>query len=136
MPDIRFYIVKNGTAELAACRIAEKAVGRGHQVHVRTTNEVEAEALDRQMWTFRSLSFLPHSLGEAPSPHVSVTIHHQWLPSQRDVLINLADRLPEDSDSFALIAEVVGPDEDAKAQGRERFRRYRSLGLEPESHEI
>lgn len=136
MRNIHFYIIKSGHRERIACRIAEKAVAQGHRVHVRVPSRQAAESLDAQMWTFRDQSFLPHSLGECASPHIRVTIHDEWLPEERDVLINLADDMLEEYDSFSRIAEVVGPDNDTKSHGRARFRQYRELGFEPELHEI
>lgn len=136
MQNVHFYIIKRGHRERIACRIAEKAVAQGHRVHVRVASRRAAESLDAQMWTFRDQSFLPHSLGESTSPHIRVTIHDEWLPEERDVLINLADDMPEEYDSFSRVAEVVGPDDDTKGHGRTRFRQYRELGFEPELHEI
>ena len=136
MQNVRFYVIKNGHRERVACQIAEKAVAQGHRVHVRVPDRQAAESLNTQMWTFRDQSFLPHSLGESPSPHVRVTIHDEWLPQERDVLINLADDLLEDYGSFSRVAEVVGPDNETKSHGRARFRQYREHGVEPELHEI
>lgn len=136
MEDVHFYVIKRGHRERVACQIAEKAVAQGHQVHVRVPDPQAAESLDTQMWTFRDQSFLPHSLGQSPSPHVKVTIHDEWLPQERDVLINLADDMPAEYESFRRVAEVVGPDPDTKSHGRARFRQYREHGVEPELHEI
>ena len=136
MQNVHFYVIKNGHRERIACQIAEKAVAQGHRVHVRVPDSQAAESLNTQMWTFRDQSFLPHSLGESPSPHVRVTIHEEWLPQERDILINLADDMPDEYESFSRVAEVVGPDDDTKSHGRARFRQYRKNGVEPELHEI
>ena len=136
MEGVRFYVIKSGHRERVACQIAEKAVAQGHLVHVRVPDRQAAESLNAQMWTFRDQSFLAHSLGESPSPHVRVTIHDTWLPQERDVLINLADDMPEGYASFSRVAEVVGPDDDSKSHGRARFREYREHGVEPDLHEI
>ena len=136
MENVHFYVIKRGHRERIVCQIAEKAVAQGHHVHVRVPDMQAAESLNTQMWTFRDQSFLAHSLGESPSPHVRVTIHDAWLPQERDVLINLADDMPEEYESFNRVAEVVGPDDVTKNHGRARFRQYRELGFEPELHEI
>ena len=136
MQNVHFYVIKSGHRERVACQIAEKAVAQGHRVHVRVPDPQAAESLNTQMWTFRDQSFLPHSLGQSPSPHVKVTIHDEWLPQERDVLINLADDMPEEYESFSRVAEVVGPDDGTKTHGRARFRQYREHGVEPELHEI
>ncbi len=136
MENVHFYVIKSGHRDRIACQIVEKAVAQGHRVHVRVADRQAAETMDTQMWTFRDQSFLAHSLGESPSPHIRVTIHDEWLPQERDVLVNLADDLPEDYESFQRVAEIVGPDDASKTHGRARFRQYRELGFEPELHEI
>ncbi len=136
MDHVHFYVIKRGDRERVACQIAEKAVERGHRVHVRVPDMRAAESLDAKMWTFRDQSFLPHSLGQSSSPLVKVTIHDEWLPQERDVLINLANDMPNDPESFARVAEVVGPDDDTKSHGRARYRQYRESGVEPDLHEI
>ena len=136
MQDIHFYVIKSGHREQVACQIAEKAVAQGHRVHVRVADAQAADSLNARMWAFRDQSFLPHSIGESPHPHVQVTIHDEWLPETRDFLINLADDMLAEFDTFKRIAEVVGPDDATKGHGRVRFRQYRGQGFEPEFHEI
>ena len=136
MQNVHFYVIKSGHRERIVCQITEKAVAQGHRVHIRVADMEAANSLDTQMWTFRDQSFLPHSVGQSPSPHVRVTIHDEWLPQERDVLINLAQDIAEEYESFARIAEVVGPDDETKSHGRARVRQYREHGLQPEFHEI
>ncbi len=135
MQTVRFYVLRRDRRERFACRIAEKAVAQGRRVHIRVRDEQAAQDMDTQLWIYHDQSFLPHSIGGNPSPHVKVTIHAEWLPEQRDVLINLGEGLPQELESFAQVVEVVGPDDATKALGRERFRQYRDRGLEPD-HEI
>ncbi len=135
MPDLCFHILEKGRRDLHVCRLTEKAVEEGRRVHIRVPDERTAADLDGQLWTFRDQSFLPHSIGAPPSEHVHVTIHDQWLPEERDVLINLSDDMLEDFASFKQILEVVGPDDVSKQSGRSRFRQYRDQGLTPE-HQI
>ena len=136
MQNVHFYVIKSGHRERIVCQIAEKAVTQGHRVHIRVADMEAAKSLDTQMWTFRDQSFLPHSVGQSPSPHVRVTIHDEWLPQERDVLINLAQDIAEEYESFARVAEVVGPDDETKSHGRARVRQYREHGFQPEFHEI
>lgn len=136
MENILFYVINRGHRDRIVCQIAEKAVQQGHRVHIRVPDLQAAQSLDTQLWTFRDQSFLPHCIGESPSPHVRVTIHDAWMPTERDVLINLAEDIADDYATFTRVAEVVGPDDDSKRQGRARFRQYREQGLEPQLHEI
>ncbi len=135
MAGVHFYILKGGNRERAACQLAERAVAQGHQVHIRTADAQATEALDALLWVFRDQAFLPHSVGASDTPHTPVSIHEQWLPDDRDLLINLAVDVLEDFSSFAKVAEVVGPDDQSKSQGRKRFRAYKEHGVEPQ-HEV
>ncbi len=135
MADIQFYVLHDGNRERAACRLAEKAVAQGHQVHIRTQDAQATVALNSLLWVFRDQAFLPHSVGASENPLVHVSLHENWLPEERDMLINLSDGLPEEFESFAHVAEMVGPDDESKARGRERFREYKERGIEP-THEV
>ena len=136
---VSFYVPQRQPAELIACQIAQKAAGQGRAVHIRTASSDATEQLDRQLWTFQKHSFLPHSVG-APDAQttefVRVTLHDEWSPETRDVLINLGADVPADLSGYARIVEIVGADDAARTRGRERFRAYREQGLEPETHNI
>ena len=136
MAGVHFYILNGGNRERTACHLAEKAVAQGHQVHIRTANAKATEALNELLWVFRDQAFLPHSVGASNAPHTPVSIHEQWLPDDRDLLINLAEDFPEEFASFTKITELVGPDDQSKSQGRQRFRAYKEKGIEPKHQQI
>ena len=46
-----------------------------------------------------------------------------------DLLVNLADRLPEGLPRFTRVAEIIDADEERRRLGRERFRVYRDRKL-------
>ena len=133
---VSFYVLDRHGVEPVACQIAQKALGQGHRVHIRTASQEASEQLDRTLWTFQKQSFVPHSVGAPESELVRVTLHDSWEPERRDVLINLGAGLPPDFARYARIVEIVGGDDGAKRQSRERFRAYREQGIEPETHKI
>ena len=133
---VSFYVLARGARPQFACRLAEKAAGQGRRVHLRVTDPEAARELDTRLWTFRTQSFLPHSVGASDSPYVRVTLHEEWLPEERDVLINLAGDLPPEFESFARVIEIVGPEPEARSEGRARFRAYRDRGAEPATHAV
>lgn len=105
-------------------------------MHIRTSGPDASSQMDRQLWTFQKQSFLPHSIGEPTTEHVHVTLHEDWMPPQRDVLINLGTEVPEDFEGYSRIIEIIPPNPDGRDAGRARFRKYRDLGLEPETHNL
>jgi DNA polymerase-3 subunit chi len=120
-----------------ACRLLRKAYRQGARVVVTGSAEL-LQRLDRQLWIFEPLEFVPHlrlKAGAAPTPlQLRTPI---WLADagarvpHREVLINLGPQLPEDGASFARVIELVSADPDALAAGRQRWRAYEAQGLTP-----
>ena len=147
-PRIDFYLVADPEAaacDAAACRIAETAWRRGHRVHLHAGSRERAGRLDDLLWTWRDESFVPHALcggdaGEGAAEAAGgapVTIGWGALPGfADDVLLNLDSRAPDGFERFARVAEVVGGADADRAAGRERFRRYRERGCEPNTHRL
>jgi len=141
VPRIDFYVLpdqkENGRA-LLACRLADKAYGLGHTVYVFTASEARAAALDDLLWTFRQDSFVPHEryplVGEEGSPVLVGTAAPATVEAQ--VLINLADALPEGFERYERVVELVDQHPEVLAQSRERFRQYREQGCAPETHKL
>jgi DNA polymerase-3 subunit chi len=121
-----------------ACRLAEKAWHLSHRVHLRAGSGAEAEALDELLWTFRQGSFIPHELlGSAGGQGSPVTVGtREQRPPATELLINLAADPPEAGQAVERIAEIVDASASGRAQGRERFRFYRQLGITPTTHEM
>ena len=141
MPRIDLYVLpdqkENGRA-LLACRLADKAYGLGHTVYLFTASEARAAALDDLLWTFRQDSFVPHEryplVGEEGSPVLVGTAVPATVEAQ--VLINLADALPEGFERYERVVELVDQHPEVLAQSRERFRQYREQGCAPETHKL
>ncbi|RMG57072.1 MAG: DNA polymerase III subunit chi [Gammaproteobacteria bacterium] len=139
MTRVDFYILERHPdhgRELLACRIAEKAVGRGLRVHVHVDDAAQGERLDQLMWTFRDGSFLPHAIGDGSEAETPVSIHHAVEPVGHEVLINLAREVPVFFSRFERVAEVIDSQPDTREAGRERFRFYRERGYALETHRI
>jgi DNA polymerase-3 subunit chi len=138
---VDFYILE--TAEAAgrlsfACRLTEKAYGANTHVYAHTESAAEAQRFDDLLWTFRQGSFIPHQLlTENPQQRAPVSIGTGTSrPDQGQLLINLTDELPDFTDGFERIAEIVCANETSRQAGRERFKQYRDMGLKPDTHEI
>lgn len=138
MTKVDFYILANDSRERTACKLSEKAYGLGNRVYIHTESAQQTLHVDELLWTFRDGSFVPHeryqtgSSGESP-----IQIGCDENPdTQCDVLINLTTGVPLFFSRFLRVAELVGTDNDAKKQGRDRFRFYRDRGYSIETHEL
>jgi DNA polymerase-3 subunit chi len=118
-----------------ACRLLRKAYRSGARVVV-TGDAPTLRQLDRQLWVFDELEFLPHvcALGEQAVP---ARFHDTplWLtdvpgsaPMGRQVLINVGQHMPEGIEAFERFCEVVSTEDDDREQGRQRWRAYKARG--------
>ena len=121
-----------------ACRLTEKAYGLNNRIYAHTASPGDAKQLDEMLWTFRQGSFVPHQLltdtGKGRAP-VSIGTNDKC-ENNGDLLINLTEAIPEFVTGFQRIAEIISGDEQSRQIGRERFKSYRALGMEPETHQI
>lgn len=125
-----------------ACRLLRKAVRLGSRVVV-TGPDAALKSLDRELWTFEPLEFIPHVMpraGETMPPRFART--PVWLTQDpvsaphHDVLVNLGSEVPPGFDRFARLIEVVSAEADAVAAGRARWKLYLSHGLTPRHHDM
>lgn len=124
------------------CRLLRKALRQGARVAV-VGPEQSLAGLDRAIWTFDSIEFVPHALvrpGQAVTQRlretpvwltetVSDAVHHE-------VLVNLGHEPPPGFESFARLIEIVTSDEDSRVAARQRWKHYSSRGYAIERHEV
>ncbi len=108
-------------------------------MYAHTSSPGQAEQLDQMLWTFRDGSFIPHEriAPDQEQPRAPVRIGTPEVYSaDGEFLINLCDVVPTFYSGYSRIAEIVAADEASRKAGRERFRQYRELGVEPTTHNI
>jgi len=138
---VDFYILPDGAPsgrEHFACRLADIAFRRGQRVYVYTQSQGQAQTLDNLLWTFQAGSFLPHDLHPSESAaDTPILVGHDGVPDDgHEVLINLAETVPNFFSRFDRVAEIVNQDTAVKQASRERFRFYRDRGYALESHTL
>jgi DNA polymerase-3 subunit chi len=136
---VDFYVLMPAapSAGHLACRLCLKAWEEGYGVSVLAASDEDARALDELMWEFPAGRFLPHELGTA-NPDVPVTIVSEpaAIPPGRDTVINLSATAVPEPARFRRLLEIVPADEQLRESSRDKFRAYRSQGLEPNHHQI
>lgn len=140
MSRVDFYVLSAEAPDARlryACRLAERAVEQGCHVYIQTQ---DVQRVDDMLWTFSEGSFLPHEIyrgQEASHARVMVMLGSDTGPaSHRALLINLADAMPADVNSYDRIAEIVDVDPERKRTARERYKLYREQGCAMESHNL
>ena len=110
---------------------------RHPRIHIQLSDPVQAEHLDRLLWTYDDQSFLPHGrLGQTDPDLTPILIGAQPLDDHDQVLINLDLAIPPGFSRFERLCEPLDPDPAVTAAGRERFRYYRDRGYPLHHHKI
>lgn len=140
---VDFYVL--ATAEprarlLLGCRLVEKAFLAGQRVFVWLEDAAALAAFDELLWTFTDRSFVPHeSARETPQwPECPVLLGCQSAPTAGyDLLLNLDGEPPASSLEHApRIIEILDAEPARRQAARERYRRYRERGVNPQTHHI
>jgi DNA polymerase-3 subunit chi len=105
---------------------------------VLTADEAQSDRLDRLLWTFAQLSFLPHVRANHPlAAQTPVIVDHAFDPLPHDeVLLNLTDATPQVFSRFQRLVEIVSLDPDDRQRARGRWRFYSERGYPLASHDL
>ena len=141
MTEISFHFNVPDRTEYT-CRLLRKALRKDAQIVVTGAPPVLAN-LDRALWTFDPLEFVPHVVarpGQEIAPRLRTT--PVWLVADlaqaghHDVLVNLHDEAPTGFESFARMIEIVTTDERDRVAARQRWKHYAKRGYAIEKHEV
>lgn len=133
---VEFYVLsRGGESERIhkACVLAENAWHKGERVWLMAGDNAQADYIDQALWTFRGDSFVPHErLTDTASTDapVLVALHAQLSQLTPGVVINLASEPVGACDAASRVVEVLAASDEARAQGRTRYRQYRDAGYQ------
>ncbi|MFL0796464.1 MAG: DNA polymerase III subunit chi [Cellvibrionaceae bacterium] len=141
MTQVDFHILNQNGFEavmLYACRLTEKGWRGDRKIYIHTANREDAEALDKQLWSFRPESFIPHGLQGEVAEDTNVVIGWGDDPGlHHDVLINLDNKnVPEYLGRFQKMMEIVSSDPLHKEAGRDKWRYYQHRGYPLKKYDI
>lgn len=139
MPQVEFH---SGVAQPLhfACRLLRKACRQGVPVLVSAPAPT-LDALDRELWTFEPLEFLPHrrwrdgqtiDAGLRRTPIWLCERVPQELASK--VLLNIDGAAAPSGEAFERIIEIVATSTEARQRGRLRWREYEARGWPIKHH--
>lgn len=113
------------------------AIERDQVIFIITSTETSAQELDELMWQYPEGRFIPHAMVTDKNSETSpIRIGELSSLKPADVVINLChDAVPE-PERFSRVLEIVPFAEDEKEASRVKYRIYRNLGLNPQTHEI
>lgn len=137
MTQIDFYVNAPDKLHLA-CLLSLKALGQDRRVLFYTPDAQTTTAMDRLLWTFSALSFVPHCRSDdLLAAETPVIIDHELssLP-HHEILVNLQSECPPVFSRFERLIEIVGNEEADKAAARARYRFYRDRGYALRTHDV
>jgi DNA polymerase-3 subunit chi len=137
MTRIDFYFNADSKLQVA-CQLAAKALQQRLQVFIYAPEESVARGIDRMLWTFQAISFIPHCLAsDALAPETPVLIARAAEAATHDeVILNLHGETPPSFSRFRRLVEVVGAEQDDRQAARGRFRFYRDRGYDIVHHDL
>jgi DNA polymerase-3 subunit chi len=137
MTRIDFYFEAEDKLQVA-CRLSAKAAQQKLRVLIYTGDEAEAQRIDKMLWTWQAIGFLPHCMTRSPlAAETPVLITHDPEDTPHDdVLLNLHREWPPAFSRFRRLVEIVGRDEADREAARSRFRFYRDRGYEITHHDL
>jgi DNA polymerase-3 subunit chi len=137
MTRIDFYF--NAPSKIAfACRMARKARSAGSQLVIYGSDAEMLTRLDRELWTFSALDFLPHCYAhEALAAQTPILLASQSCETaHHEVLVNLDRVQPEFFSRFERVIEIVSGDDDDRSAARERWKFYKERGYALDSVDV
>ncbi len=137
MTSIDFYF-NAGDRLQVACRLAGKAVSQGKRMLIYAPEAELASRIDKMLWTWPAIGFVPHVAAHDPlAAETPVLIGGgEEAPAGVEVLLNLAGACPPHFERFGRLLELVGPEDEEKKAGRERYRFYRDRGYPITNHDL
>ena len=136
---VDFYILQTPSLDShrLACRLALMAWERGHAAQVLAADKEQAQAFDDLLWRSPAERFVPHALAGTPEAMAApVTITTADALAGGSLLINISRSPVTDPERFERVFEIVPHQPEDREASREKFRYYRSQGLDPKTHDI
>jgi len=119
------------------CKLARKAYRSGHKVYIRVEDREDVEQLDKLLWTFSELDFIPHTTVDREYGQEPVIIGMiEYAGDEQMILVNLSTSMADNYSSYGRVFEVIRNDPAIISAGRERYRKYRKMNNELTKHDI
>jgi len=126
---------------LYQCLILKKAHRLGISVALLFDNQQDCDLLDELLWTFDKQSFIPHAQTHSPGfqkgAYQLAMNPAELQPAQMLVLAtrNVPQNILQLLEQFPKVIDIVGTNDPFLTLGRERWKAYRRVGIQPVIHD-
>jgi len=115
-----------------ACQLSHKAIQSGLRAVISVPDAVTAEALDKLLWHYPAVAFIPHCFSDSSeAEQVPVLLNHggDKFP-HHDLMISLHSECLPFFSRFDRVIEIISNDAEDSRLGRDRYKFYRDRGYE------
>ncbi|ESK38413.1 DNA polymerase III subunit chi [Acinetobacter nectaris] len=135
MTAISFYLFEKSPERQvqSACRLARKLLKTTPKLWWYCPSKELQQTLDDLLWSFDETSFITHSIDDTTGQvciSSSLPIEGEW------IIFNFSENIISLTDTFKHIIEIVENTEASKIIGRDKFKQYRQLGIEPRTFKL
>jgi DNA polymerase-3 subunit chi len=131
MAVVNFYHMTKNTLEEVLPRLLEKVIQNNHRAVVLVDNDAYLEELDKVLWTYTPLSFLPHGTTKDLAPELQPIFLTTTLinPNEADVLVLTSDMAVDDVSPFERCLDLFnGRNTESTEKARLRWKAYKDAG--------
>ena len=135
--NVTFYDVGPEGRMRRIVTLVSAAWERGKRLVIACADAEEAEALDRELWTFDEASFIPHEvvgMGQRPTDPDAriVLVGHEEDPIGAEVLLQASPVSRAFAERFAYVIDIVDHrSEEALQASRQRYKDWAADGHKP-----
>ena len=135
MAKVSFYLLETSEERQvdSACRLCRKILQKHPKIWWYCPDVQLQQMLDERLWEFDPVSFIGHGVDQ---PDAAVCISAKQPLEQGLLVFNFNNHALDQVDHFSHIIEIVENNETAKQIGREKFKMYRRLGIEPRTFKL
>ncbi len=133
---IQFYNIQGtSNSTKAICKIINKYYKQGYKIAVISDNDDIISSLDKDLWTFEQISFVPHCIINNLDSDCNVIliskddIKDKSYLRDFDVIMNLSDDLCDFQYENKIYLEVVTSNDKQKDRARDKYKYYKSLKM-------
>ena len=123
-----FYILdSDDDINYCTCKIIKKFYEEGKKILVSSKNSILIDDLNKLLWTFEQLSFIPHSTSKDYDSFTPVLLtetgykNDSIIKKDYNIFINLDDEVKTDYYNYEIVIELVSGNEHQKNLAREKY---------------
>ena len=131
-----FYILdSDDDINYCTCKIIKKFYEEGKKILVSSKNSILIDDLNKLLWTFEQLSFIPHSTSkdyDSLTPVLFIETGYKndsIIKKDYNIFINLDDEVKTDYYNYEIVIELVSGNEHQKNLAREKYLYYKNNRL-------